>query len=174
MIFRHQPETLMNEIESLAAAGCRFVRLARGEKRPLGAAWQTKSTCDLTYVKQWLAAGSNVGLLLGPESGVVDVEFDEPAGLEQLAAFGITDIHTPTWRSARGEHRLFRWEPWMPLTAVVKADSLEIRLGGRAAQSVLPPSVHPTGERYQWIVPPSACQIAAFPAQLLRGLPCVA
>jgi len=164
----------MNEIESLADAGCRFVRLARSEKRPLGAAWQTKSTCNLTYVKQWLAAGSNVGLLLGPASGVVDVEFDEPAGLEQLAAFGITDIHTPTWRSARGEHRLFRWEPWMPLTAVVKADSLEIRLGGRAAQSVLPPSVHPTGERYQWTVPPSACQIAAFPAQLLRGLPCVA
>jgi len=162
----------MNEIESLADAGCRFVRLARSEKRPLGAAWQTKATDDMTYVKQWLAAGSNVGLLLGPASGVVDVEFDEPAGLQQLAAFGITDIHTPTWRSARGEHRLFRWEPWMPLTSVVKADSLEIRLGGRAAQSVLPPSVHPTGERYEWIVPPSACQIAAFPAQLLRGLPC--
>lgn len=162
----------MKEIEALAAAGCRFVRLARREKRPLGAAWQTKATDDMTYVKQWLAAGSNVGLLLGPESGVVDVEFDEPAGLEQLAAFGITDIHTPTWRSARGEHRLFRWEPWMPLTAVVKADSLEIRLGGRAAQSVLPPSTHPTGERYEWIVPPSLVTIAPFPAQLLRGLPC--
>jgi len=162
----------MNEIEALAAAGCRFVRLARREKRPLGAAWQTKATDDMTYVKQWLAAGHNIGLLLGPESGVVDVEFDEPAGVEQLAAFGITDLHTPTWRSARGEHRLFRWEPWMPLTAVVKADSLEIRLGGRAAQSALPPSVHPTGERYEWIVPPSLVTIAPFPAQLLRGLPC--
>ena len=162
----------MKEIEALADAGCRFVRLARREKRPLGAAWQTKATDDMTYVKQWLAAGSNVGLLLGPESGVVDVEFDEPAGLEQLAAFGITDIHTPTWRSARGEHRLFKWEPWMPLTAVVKADSLEIRLGGRAAQSVLPPSVHPCGGKYEWIVPPSLVTIAPFPAQLLRGLPC--
>jgi hypothetical protein len=160
------------EIEALAAAGCRFVRLARREKRPLGAAWQTKSTDSLQAISQWLAAGHNVGLLLGPESGVVDVEFDDPAGVEQLAAFGITDICTPTWRSARGEHRLFRWEPWMPLTAVVKADLIEIRLGGRAAQSVLPPSVHPTGERYEWIVPPSACPIAPFPAQLLRGLPC--
>jgi hypothetical protein len=162
----------MKEIEALAAAGCRFVRLARREKRPLGAAWQTKSTDSPKAISQWLAAGHNLGLLLGPASGVVDVEFDEPAGVEQLAAFGITDIHTPTWRSARGEHRLFRWEPWMPLTAVVKADSLEMRLGGRAAQSVVPPSVHPSGERYEWIVPPSACPIAAFPAQLLRGLPC--
>jgi len=162
----------MKEIEALADAGCRFVRLARREKRPLGAAWQTKATDDMTYVKQWLAAGSNVGLLLGPSSGVVDVEFDDPAGVEQLAAFGITDIHTPTWRSARGEHRLFKWEPWMPLTAVIKADSLEIRLGGRAAQSVLPPSVHPCGGKYEWIVPPSLVTIAPFPAQLLRGLPC--
>jgi hypothetical protein len=162
----------MEQMETLAAAGCRFVRLARREKRPLGEAWQTKSTDSLEAISQWLKSGHNVGILLGPASGVVDVEFDEPAGLKQLAAFGITDLTTPTWRSARGEHRLFKWEPWMPQSAVVKADSLEIRLGGRAAQSVLPPSVHPTGSRYEWIVPPSACQIAPFPAQLLRGVPC--
>ena len=89
------------EIEALAAAGCRFVRLARREKRPLGAAWQTKSTDSLQAISQWLAAGHNLGLLLGPESGVVDVEFDDPAGVEQLAAFGISDMHTPTWRAAR-------------------------------------------------------------------------
>jgi hypothetical protein len=172
MLFATHMEKPMKEIETLAAAGCRFVRLARREKRPLGAAWQTKSTDSLEAISQWLEAGHNIGLLLGPASGVVDVEFDEPAGIEQLAAFGITDIHTPTWRSARGEHRLFRWEPWMPLTAVVKADSLEIRLGGRAAQSVLPPSVHPCGGKYEWIVPPSLVTIAPFPAQLLRGLPC--
>ena len=165
----------MRDLQSLAAIGCRFVRLARGEKRPLGAAWQSKATDDVEIVAGWVERDrSNVGLLLGPASGVVDVEFDVPAGREQLAAFGVLDIVTPTWRSARGEHRLFRWEPWMPQSAVVKAESLEIRLGGRAAQSVLPPSVHPTGERYEWIVQPSACPIAAFPAQLLRGLPCVA
>jgi hypothetical protein len=148
------------------------VRLACKAKRPAVAGWQHRSTSDLAHVTAWLKANWNVGLLLGPGSGVVDVEFDDPAGIEQLAAFGITDIHTPTWRSARGEHRLFKWEPWMPQSAVVKADSLEIRIGGRAAQSVLPPSRHPTGLPYEWIVPPSACPIAPFPAQLLRGVPC--
>lgn len=156
----------MHTLAPLAAAGCRFVRLARGEKRPLGAAWQHKSTDDLEAVAKWLAARSNVGLLLGPESGVVDVEYDEPAGRDQLAAFGILDIPTPTWRSARGEHRLFQWEPWMPVTAAMKVDAIEIRIGGRAAQSVLPPSVHPSGVAYEWIVDP-ATPIAAFPAQLL-------
>lgn len=165
----------MNDLQHLAAIGCQFVRLARGEKRPLGAAWQTKATNDLDIVAGWLDRGrSNVGLLLGPASGVVDVEFDCPSGREQLAAFGILDIQTPTWRSARGEHRLFRWEPWMPQAACVKAEDIEIRLGGRAAQSVLPPSRHPTGIDYEWIVRPGDVPVAAFPAQLLRGVPCVA
>jgi hypothetical protein len=155
------------EIESLASIGCRFVRLARREKRPVGAAWQTRSTGSPEDVAAWLRAGANVGLLLGPASGVVDVEFDDPAGLEQLAAFGILDLRTPAWRSARGEHRLFRWEPWMPASAVVHFDDLEIRLGGRAAQSVLPPSRHPDGTVYEWIVSPQEVAVAAFPAQLL-------
>jgi hypothetical protein len=164
---------MLSDLQTLADFGCRFVRVARGEKRPLGRSWQTKSTADLTYVKSWLAAGSNVGLLLGPASGVVDVEFDDPAGREQLSALGVLDLPTPTWRSARGEHRLFRWASWMPEAAVVKADALEVRLGGRAAQSVLPPSRHPTGRPYEWIVPPGCVPVAQFPAQLLRGLPCL-
>lgn len=158
------------DLHNLADLGCQFVRLARREKRPLGAGWQHKATADLDAVAGWLRAGNNVGLLLGPASGVVDVEFDDPAGREQLAAFGVLDIPTPTWRSARGEHRLFLWEPWMPAAAVVHADDLEIRIGGRAAQSVLPPSIHPDGGRYEWIVSPREVAVAAFPAQLLAGV----
>lgn len=158
---------MTTEISTLAAAGCRFVRLARREKRPVGTAWQTRSTDNPADVARWIAAGSNVGLLLGPASGVVDVEFDEWPGIDELAAYGLTDLPTPTWRSSRGEHRLYRWEPWMPETAVVRVGLLEVRIGGRAAQSVLPPSVHPDGQPYEWIVSPAEVAIAAFPAQLL-------
>jgi hypothetical protein len=160
----------MNHIAQLAAVGGRFVRLARREKRPLGAGWQHKSTDNPADVAAWLATGSNVGLLLGPASGLVDVEYDTPAGRDQLAAFGVLDLPTLTWRSARGEHRLFRWEPWMPEAAVIQADALEVRIGGRAAQSVLPPSRHPDGGHYEWTTPPGAVAVAAFPAQLLAGL----
>jgi hypothetical protein len=57
----------------------------------------------------------------------------------------------------------------MPPTAVVHADDLEIRIGGRAAQSVLPPSRHPDGVAYEWIVSPADVGIAHFPAQLLTA-----
>jgi hypothetical protein len=157
------------DLTALLDSGCLIIRVARREKRPLGSAWQTRATDNPDDVARWLAAGSNIGLLLGPASGVVDVEYDTPAGRDQLAAFGILDIPTPTWRSARGEHRLFRWEPWMPQTAVVHADDLEVRIGGRAAQSVLPPSVHPDGTRYEWTTSPADVPVAAFPAQLLAA-----
>jgi hypothetical protein len=160
---------MTTEIHALLAAGCQIVRVARRAKRPLGTAWQTKATDNPDDVARWLAAGDNIGLLLGPASGVVDVEYDDPAGRDQLSAFGVLDLRTPTWRSARGEHRLFRWEPWMPETAVVHADDLEIRIGGRAAQSVLPPSRHPDGVAYEWIVSPAEVGIAHFPAQLLTA-----
>jgi hypothetical protein len=160
---------MTRDIIALIDSGCLIVRVARREKRPLGTAWQTKATDNHDDVARWLAAGSNIGILLGPMSGVVDVEYDTPEGREQLAAFGLLDIPTPTWRSARGEHRLYHWEPWMPETAVIKADDLEIRIGGRAAQSVLPPSVHPSGSKYEWTTSPAEIPIAPFPAQLLAA-----
>jgi hypothetical protein len=99
------------------------------------------------------------------------VEYDEWPGIEELAAYGLTDIPTPTWNSSRGQHRLYRWEPWMPDKAVVRVGLLEIRIGGRAAQSVLPPSIHPDGQPYEWTTSPAEVPIASFPAQLLAGVP---
>lgn len=158
------------EFDALAAAGALFVRLARREKRPLGAAWQTRATGDVEAVDAWLASGHNVGVLLGQASGMIDIEFDIDEGRQILEAAGIAAMVTPTWRSARGEHRLFRWEPWMPATAAMKAGGIELRIGGRAAQSVLPPSRHPTGTRYEWIVSPLEAEVAELPRALFERL----
>jgi hypothetical protein len=158
--------TMLAELKTLADAGCQFVRLARGDKRPVGAAWQTRSTGDVAAVSEWLAARANVGLLLGPASGVIDIEFDTPEGREQLAALGLLDADTPTWQSARGEHRLFRWEGWMPECGCRKLDRIEARIGGLAAQSVLPPSVHPTGASYKWLIRPGDAPVASLPREL--------
>lgn len=157
----------MTDIRTLLAGGALMVRLARAEKRPLGAGWQDKATTDADTVAGWLRSGSGVGLLLGPASGLVDVEFDEPAGREALERLGVLDILTPTWRSARGEHRLFRWEPALPPVAFLHAGPVEVRIGGRAAQSVLPPSRHPSGIRYEWTVPPTEVPVATLPPAIL-------
>jgi hypothetical protein len=148
----------LSEIETLLALGARIVRLARREKRPLGAGWQNRSTDSLDEVERWLSQGSNIGLLLGPESGLIDVESDTREGEDLATYLGLNRIDgpnfTPTWSSERGVHRLYRWEPWMPTAATIDLGGLEARIGGRAAQSVLPPSIHPSGRAYRWEIRP--------------------
>jgi hypothetical protein len=147
------------QIETLAAMGCQFVRLANNEKRPIGAAWHTLASSIADVIDGWLSAGSNLGLLLGSGS-IIDVEYDDDAGRTTLARMGLLDIHTPTWASGRGEHRLFRLAGPLPAIGWRKVGGAEIRLGGKPAQSVLPPSTHPTGSLYRWVVSPCDVQPA--------------
>jgi hypothetical protein len=148
----------MNDLQILLSLGCKMVRLAPRSKRPTMGGWQNWGTDDLGIVENWIRQGLNVGLLLGPESGVIDVESDTPEGEDLAQHLGLHKLNgpglTPTWRSARGAHRLYRWEPWMPETATIDVGGLELRIGGRAAQSVLPPSMHPGGAAYRWEIRP--------------------
>jgi hypothetical protein len=150
--------TAYPELDTLLRLGCKMIRLAPRDKRPTMGGWQNWGTDDINLVEGWINRGLNVGLLLGPESGVIDVETDSAEG-ELLARHFLLDHidgagFTPTWRSARGIHRLYRWEPWMPTTAKIDLGGLEVRIGGRAAQSVLPPSIHPSGAAYRWEIRP--------------------
>jgi hypothetical protein len=157
----------LDELAALARAGAAFIRVAGREKRPVGMAWQTKATDDLEVVEGWLRAGANVGLLLGA-GGLIDVECDDADADDEIEALGLPA--TVSWSSARGAHRLYRLAEPLPDRAVVKVGMLEVRIGGRAAQSVLPPSIHPTGVAYRWTAPPSAVEVAEITlADLLVG-----
>jgi hypothetical protein len=85
------------------------------------------------------------------KSGIVDVECDSTDAEEHLRAVlnGNTPT-TPTYRSSRGFHRLFRRPAGLPDTAALKIDEIEFRLGNQPALSVLPPSRHPGGALYAW------------------------
>lgn len=147
------------DMEALLACGARLVQVARRDKRPLGHAWQTLSTDDPEQIAAWLDHGANVGILLGA-SNLIDAEFDDAAGRQWLASRGLLDIETPTWSSGRGEHRLFRLTGDLPAVGWRKFGGAEIRIGGKPAQSVLPPSVHPSGRPYTWLVSPQQCEPA--------------
>jgi hypothetical protein len=152
------------DLKALLGYGAACVRVARGGKIPLGNAWNALASSDPATISRWLADGNNVGLLCG-SGNLIDIEYDDPAGRETLASLGLLGIDTPTWASSRGEHRLFRLAEPLPPWGWKKLAGIEVRFGGKPAQSVLPPSTHPSGIAYRWLVSPADCE----PARIALG-----
>lgn len=145
--------SIANEAVSYTQLGWHLLPLHARDKRPCIDAWQHNASCDGETVKRWFETwpSANVGLLHGPNSKTIDVEADDEEG-EQTADELLGEIRTPTWDSQRGTHRLFQYEAGLTSLAVTKARGLEIRVGanGKGAQSMLPPSMHPSGKRLAW------------------------
>jgi P4 family phage/plasmid primase-like protien len=133
--------------------------------------WQKQASADPAVIDEWERkyASANIGVLLGPKSSVIDVEFDSDEG-RQTAERLLNGVQTSTYRSgSRSIHRLFRWRDDLPGGAVIHVAGLEIRTGNdkKGVQSVLPPSIHRTGKPYEWIIPPEQAAPAPIPSALL-------
>ncbi len=126
---------------------------SRGKHPRFGNDWQHAASGDEDTVAGWFAMSpnANLGLLLGPESGLVDVEFDSDEGARVAQKMFGGGCYTPTYTSQRSTHRIFRYSDKLPAKAVVESHGIEIRIGGKAAQSVLPPSRHWSGVEYVWL-----------------------
>lgn len=130
-------------------------------KQPIGAAWGARRHTPESLRRVYRDnPGAGVGLKLGPDGGVVDVEVDDPAKaratLERI--FGAALPPTRGWSSARGTHLLFRWDDRLAGygKALVKDHpsypGVEFRFGSASGQfqSVCPPSVGTDGSPRVW------------------------
>ena len=130
-------------------------------KHPSGGdGWQHRVARTEEDLEEWMAQYEhdkvpfNIGVVLGPSTGIIDIEWDDPAAQQYAEQIGLTRIETPTYSSGRSEHRLFLWDDRFSHIekAVVYPSGLEVRLGvGRkASQSVIPCSWHWKGVQYTW------------------------
>jgi len=158
-----------------AGYGWRVLPIKPASKLPLIKTWQVLATVDEDQIAQWWVQWptANVGICLGKGSGILDLECDsETAEQEYLALFDGDVPLTTTYQGQRGKHRLFRWRDDLPGGACTKLGSIEVRTGngGKGAQSVFPPSIHPSGAAYLWLIPPSECEPAELPDAILARL----
>lgn len=139
------------DVTELAALGWRLIAMPRGSKNPgdfLGSSWPQKATSDAATIKAWSDLGLNFGVLLGPDSGVIDVEYDSDEGERILAGA----VPTLSYRSAKSLHRIYQWdERFAHEKTKFGARGTEWRFGQNKAQSVIPPSIHESGAEYQWV-----------------------
>lgn len=159
----------MTKIESyVEEMGWSILPVRAGSKCPAMAAWEEyqKRPVDLKTLQGWFKAlpGLGVGLVTGRVSGVVviDMEADCPTPLQEvLKAY-------PTDRIARtgggGYHLYYRYpdDTDSVENRVRIFDGVDIR--GDGGFVVLPPTVHPSGNRYEWLKegPPGVFPVAVL------------
>lgn len=148
-------------VNSAGKCSCRRPECAAAGKHPCcGDNWKdfalAQTEEDISNWTDTFKGERNVGLLLGPAGGIIDIECDSPeatAELDRIIGDDRESLVTPTYGSSRGLHRLFRWSSELPDVQKIEISGLEIRIGGggRSTQSVAPPSRHHTGASYNWL-----------------------
>jgi putative DNA primase/helicase len=138
-------------VRDYLAAGFAPIPVERGGKAPTLRGWP-RLRIDKEQIDDYFVGSENVGILLGkPSRGLVDVDLD----VSEAAA--IADVFLPPTEMVHGRkskprsHRWYRVENAPAPMKFTDADGiclLEIR--SRGQQTLVPPSIHPSGERIRW------------------------
>jgi hypothetical protein len=149
-------EELHAEAHKLHRAGLPITLCPPGSKKPLGDGWDAKQDGKAWQKKSWtlkeidrafkVRGELNPGVLYGPRSGLVDIEYDSGDGEAALGALFDGDVPVaPMFRSKRSPHRIVKFDDDLNRInrATVHFGDLEIKLGcnGLAAHSLWPPAV---------------------------------
>ncbi|MDY0063304.1 MAG: phage/plasmid primase, P4 family, partial [Myxococcota bacterium] len=127
------------------------------------------ATVDRETIRGWFGRWpeSNLGVMTGPISGVVVLDVDGDTGRETLARLEAVLgplPPTPTSRTGSGGlHYLFA-HPGQEQRVVNRAHALGpcLDIRGNGGLFVMPPSLHLSGNRYQWILSPEQVALAPY------------
>jgi hypothetical protein len=136
-----------------AEAGLRVFPLQPRGKKPATKNGFKDATTDPARIREWWAWKSdyNIGLVTGEQPAgwhltVIDLDPDKMDGAPPVLP------QTATVRTGSGGHHLyFRTHEAFRNSASKLASGIDVR--GDGGYVVAPPSVHPTGERYEWESP---------------------
>jgi hypothetical protein len=145
-----------------ARFGWRVLPCQPGAKIPAIRAWQRQATIDPEHLRSWWTAEPrrNVGVATGPESGlfVIDVDQHEVDGERTLRRLirklGPLPPTIGQHTGSGGRQLFFGWPDGPPLRNSVGAKGglgKGVDTRGQGGFVLVPPSLHPCGERYRWL-----------------------
>ena len=139
--------------EEMIAAGYSPIPVPFGQKAPHLKEWQKLRITSDTLGKYFTGVSSNLGLLLGePSQDCVDVDLD------CAEAIGAADLFLPRTEREHGRPSTPRSHRWYSVSPAPKTKQFEdpdgktmlVELRSTGAQTIVPPSVHPSGETLVW------------------------
>ncbi len=150
-IDKEDPRGLRAEVRRLQALGFVPVPIPAGKKGPTGAGWHAQKVPAENFDPD-----GNAGLILGAPSGnLINVDGDCPEAIKLMPLL-LPSTEMITGRPARGRsHPWYIGDESLPTERLQDPDKhtiVEFRCGtgGKGFQTVIPPSVHPSGEAYTW------------------------
>jgi hypothetical protein len=146
----------------LVAAHIAVIALEPRSKKPIGRGWQSKQLTTDDLAKSF-DGEQNVGVLLGSASdGLVDVDLDNPIAVALAPRF-LPNTGAIFGRASKPRsHWLYRVTDGATTKKFQSSDGamiVEIRSDG--AQTMFPPSIHPSGEEVTWDTDSEPAQVVA-------------
>jgi hypothetical protein len=165
-VVRDTPTPLLQAALQYASRGWSVLPVRPGGKEPLIAGGVHAATTDRKIIQEWWSRWptANVGIACGTASGLVVLDADDPQVLKRLAQERRHLPPAPTVRTARGVHLYFAC-PAGGLRSRRICDGVEVKAEG--AYVLAPPSRHPCGALYHWVVEPGG-ELPALPLWILE------
>lgn len=145
------------------------------DKKPM-VKWADVATTEDNMLLGWweTTPAANIGIATGKRSGVVVLDVDaDHNGYESLAELAINYgalPDTPMTKTGSGGRHIFFKHPGIEIrnSAGKLGQGLDIR--GDGGYVVAPPSIHPNGNKYEWIIKPSQMPFAEMPDWMIELL----
>ncbi|KQC08229.1 MAG: hypothetical protein APR62_05195 [Smithella sp. SDB] len=121
---------------------------------------------------KWFSNGrNNIGIVTGKISGIAVIDLDSEAALNFAKQNDFSD--TPSVKTGKGCHLYYKYPDNIEVRNFQKRDDLpDIDLRGDGGYVVAPPSIHSSGNVYQWVKNKSSNDIpvsANFPSIIIRN-----
>ncbi|NJL26711.1 MAG: DNA primase [Thermoanaerobaculia bacterium] len=150
-----------------ALAGWLVLALRPRGKEPLTPHGVKDATSNAQVIQSWGARWSDANIGIAIPDGYAVLDIDSQDALLRLRAEGRELPATVQMRTARGAQFWYRTEGQVR-NRVGILPAIDVRAAG--GYVVVPPSIHPTGVVYEWVVPLERDAIAPAPAWLLSLL----